>query len=572
MRWLLKLDKTSRLVFLSIIVGVVGAAGSHFFLWMVERVSDLLIVGIGHMPVLTTQEASELGASPALPLLNWLIPVSTTLGGLLAGILVFSVAPEAEGHGTDAAIRSFHRLGGYVRTRVPIVKIIASALTIGSGGSAGREGPTAQIASGFGSITATWLRLPDDERRTLMLVGMAAGLSAIFRSPLGTAILAVEVLYSGLAFESAVLVYTFIGAATAYAISGSFTGFAPLFKLVGPIGFTGARELPWYALLGVMAGLLGALMPRVYYGIRDAFGKLRMPKHLKPAVGGLAMGLIAMVFPQLLGTGYGWMQLAIDGNLGLWLMLALALGKLVTMALTIGSGGSGGIFGPSLYVGVMLGGGMAAALHGLTTSAPAPQAFAVVGMAAVFAGAARVPLATLIMVAEMTGGYQLILPTMLAVAISFMVQERLGHRWKYPTLYESAVENLGDSPVHQGEYLQTVVNLLRKRVVTLDPTILDREFVERLSRGEGVPMSDGNEMVYMTEVPDDSVVVGLEIRQLPIPSDVLVVSILHDAEAIIPDGSSRLSAGDKLTVVATPTSMEAFKLMLAEKAPEAEAV
>ncbi|MDT3681362.1 MAG: chloride channel protein [Truepera sp.] len=572
MRWLLKLDKTSRLVFLSIIVGVVGAAGSHFFLWMVERVSDLLIVGIGHMPVLTTQEASELGASPALPLLNWLIPVSTTLGGLLAGILVFSVAPEAEGHGTDAAIRSFHRLGGYVRTRVPIVKIIASALTIGSGGSAGREGPTAQIASGFGSITATWLKLPDDERRTLMLVGMAAGLSAIFRSPLGTAILAVEVLYSGLAFESAVLVYTFIGAATAYAISGSFTGFAPLFKLVGPIGFTGARELPWYALLGIMAGLLGALMPRVYYGIRDAFGKLRMPKHLKPAVGGLAMGLIAMVFPQLLGTGYGWMQLAIDGNLGLWLMLALALGKLVTMALTIGSGGSGGIFGPSLYVGVMLGGGMAAALHGVTTSAPAPQAFAVVGMAAVFAGAARVPLATLIMVAEMTGGYQLILPTMLAVAISFMVQERLGHRAKYPTLYESAVENLGDSPVHQGEYLQTVVNLLRKRVVTLDPTILDREFVERLSRGEGVPMSDGNEMVYMTEVPEDSVVVGLEIRQLPIPSDVLVVSILHDAVAIIPDGLSRLSAGDKLTVVATPTSMEAFKLMLAEKAPEAEAV
>ncbi len=570
MRWLLKLDKTSRLVFLSIVVGIVGAAGSHFFLWMVEAVSDLLIVGIGHMPVLTTQQAGALGGSPVLPKFNWLIPVSTTLGGLLAGILVFTVAPEAEGHGTDAAIRSFHRLGGYVRTRVPIVKIIASALTIGSGGSAGREGPTAQIASGFGSITATWLRLPDDERRTLMLVGMAAGLSAIFRSPLGTAILAVEVLYSGLAFESAVLVYTFIGAATAYGLSGSFTGFAPLFTLAGPVSYTGARELGWYALLGIAAGALGALMPQVYYGIRDAFGKLRMPKQLKPAVGGLAMGLIAMIFPQLLGTGYGWMQLAIDGNLGLWLMLALAFGKLVTMALTIGSGGSGGIFGPSLYVGVMLGGAMAAALHSLVPSAPAPQAFAVVGMAAVFAGAARVPLATLIMVVEMTGGYQLILPTMLAVAISFMVQERIVQRLKYPTLYESAVENLGDSPVHQGEYLQTVVNLLRKRVVTLDPTILDREFVERLSRGEGVPMSDGNEVVFMTEVPDGSAAIGLAIRDLPIPSDVLVVSILHGAEAVIPDGSSLLSGGDKLTVVATPLSMEAFKKMLDKKQPATE--
>lgn len=557
---------------MSIVVGMVGAAGAHLFLWVVRRVSDLLIVGIGHMPVLTTEQANALGMSPAMPEWNWLIPVSTTLGGLLAGVLIFTVAPEAEGHGTDAAISSFHKFGGYVRNRAPIVKTIASALTIGSGGSAGREGPTAQIASGFGSITATWLRLPDDERRTLMLVGMAAGLSAIFRSPLGTAIFAVEVLYSGLAFESAALVFTFIGAATAYAVSGSFTGFAPLFKLTGPISYTGARELAWYALLGVAAGILGAIMPQVYYRIRDFFVSLRMPKHLKPALGGLVMGLIAMFLPQLLGTGYGWMQLAIDGNLGLWLMLALAFGKLVTMALTIGSGGSGGIFGPSLYVGAMLGGAMAGGLHSLVPSAPAPQAFAVVGMAAVFAGAARVPLATLIMVVEMTGGYQLIVPTMLTVAISYMVQERIGHRSKYPILYESAVDNLGDSPVHQGEYLQTVVNLLRKRVVKLDPKILDREFFDRLGRGEGVPMSDGREVVFMTEVPEHSAALGLEIRELPIPSDVLIVSILHDSDAIIPDGSSRLSAGDKLTVVATPTSMDSFKTMLDAKPSDAEVV
>lgn len=565
MRWLLRLDKTSRLVVLSIVIGGVGAAGAHLFLWMVRWVSGLLIVGLAKMPVLTTEEAVTLVTSPALPHWNWLIPVSTTLGGLLVGILVFSLAPEAEGHGTDAAIRSFHRLGGYVRTRIPIIKTVASALTIGSGGSAGREGPTAQIASGFGAITATWLRLPDDERRTLMLVGMAAGLSAIFRSPLGTAIFAVEVLYSGLAFESAALVYTFIGAATAYALSGSFTGFEPLFKLAGPIGYTGARELAWYALLGVAAGLLGTLVPYVFYGIRDAFARLRVSKKLKPAIGGLLMGTIGMVFPQLLGSGYGWMQLAIDGHLGMWLMLALALGKLVTMALTIGSGGSGGIFAPSLYVGVMLGGAMAAMLNGLTPSAPAPEAFAVVGMAAVFAGAARSPLATLIMVVEMTGGYQLILPSMLAVAISFTVQERLSRLLEYPTLYEYAVESPGDSPVHQQEYLHIVAGLLRKRLVTLDPTLIDHEFMERLSRGESVPMSDGRELVFMTEVPEGSALAGAELRSLRLPSGVLIMSILHGTSAVIPDGSSRLSVGDKVTVVTTPEAVDAFKAMLAPK-------
>ncbi|MCW5820811.1 MAG: chloride channel protein [Trueperaceae bacterium] len=564
MTWLLRLDKTSRLVLLSVIVGFVGAGGAHLFLWMVNVASDLFIVGIAGMPALEPEQAVALGASPAQPVLNWLIPVSTTLGGLLVGLLIAAVAPEAEGHGTDAAIRSFHRLGGYVRTRIPIVKTVASAITIGSGGSAGREGPTAQIASGFGAITATWLKLPDDERRTLMLAGMAAGLSAIFRSPLGTAIFAVEVLYSSLAFESAALVFTFIGAATAYAVSGTFTGFAPLFELSAGISFTGVRELGWYALLGVAAGLLAVLVPLVYYAVRDWFSALKLRAFLKPALGGLAMGLIGMVFPQLLGSGYGWMQLALDGHLGLWLMLALAVGKLVTMALTIGSGGSGGTFAPSLYVGVMLGGFMAAGLGAITPSAPPPQTFAVVGMAAVFAGAARVPLATLIMVAEMTGGYQLILPTMMAVAISFMVQERISRGMKYPTLHEDAVAHPGDSPVHQAEYLQTVVRLLKQRAVTLDPAVVDSELVKRLQQGDSVPLAGGQELVFMAQVPEGSGLAGVPLRALALPAEVLLMSVLRGDQAIIPDGSTELHAGDRLTVVATEDSMGAFKRRLSQ--------
>lgn len=563
MPWLLRLDKTTRLVLLSIVVGVVGAGGAHLFLWMVEFVSGLFVTGIAHVPVLTTEEATGMAAGPVATGLNWLIPVSTTLGGLIVGVIIFTLAPEAEGHGTDAAIRSFHRLGGLVRTRIPIIKTIASAMTIGSGGSAGREGPTAQIASGFGSITATWLRLPDDERRTLMLAGMAAGLSAIFRSPLGTAIFAVEVLYSGLAFESAALVFTFVSAATAYAISGSFTGFTPLFHLAEPATFTGFRELPWYALLGVAAGVMGTLVPLFYYYVRDAFAGWRIPDHFKPAAGGLMMGLIGMVFPQLLGSGYGFMQLAIDGSLGAWLMLALAFGKFITMAFTIASGGSGGTFAPSLYVGVMLGGSLAAHLGRFAAFTPAPEAFAVVGMAAVFAGAARVPLATLIMVAEMTGGYQLILPTMLAVALSFMVQERLSRGRKYPTLHEFAVPGPGDSPVHQGEYLATVLRLLRQRVVSLDPEVLDSEFLGRLGRGEAVPLSGGSDVVFMVDVPTDSPLVGRELRDLALPEGVLIASLRHGTDTTVPSGASRLSAGDTVTVVATAAAQAEFVARLA---------
>src|SRR5699024_6650957 len=175
----------------------------------------------------------------------------TTVGGLAAGVLIYWLAPETEGHGTDAALNAFHGGGGRMRTRVPLVKIVVSALTIGSGGSGGREGPTAQIASGAGAILAGWCRLPDDERRIIILIGMAAGLSAIFKSPLGTAIFAVEILYSRMAFEGSALVYTLISAAVAYAVTGAFSGFTPLFLLPASTRPLAPFNLDWFAVLGV---------------------------------------------------------------------------------------------------------------------------------------------------------------------------------------------------------------------------------------------------------------------------------------------------------------------------------
>jgi CIC family chloride channel protein len=183
-------------------------------------------------------------------------------------------------------------------------------------------------------------------------------------------------------------------------------------------------------------------------------------------------------------------------------------------------------------------------------------------MAAVFAGAARVPLATLIMVAEMTGGYQLILPTMLAVALSFMVQERLSRGRKYPTLHEFAVPGPGDSPVHQGEYLATVLRLLRQRVVSLDPEVLDSEFLGKLGRGEAVPLSGGSDVVFMADVPAASPLVGRELRDLALPEGVLIASLRHGADTTVPSGASRLSAGDTVTVVSTTAAQVEFMARL----------
>ncbi|MGH8226138.1 MAG: chloride channel protein, partial [Gammaproteobacteria bacterium] len=404
--WLLKLDRTPRLILICVVLGVVGGLGAQLFLYLLHLTDTYVLSYIGHYQTIHVAAAHAMGAPPK-PFTHWYwwVPISTTLGGLVAGFVIYGLAPETEGHGTDAALNAFHRNNGRMRARVPFVKTIASAITIGSGGSGGREGPTAQIASGVGAIIGQVFKLPDDERRIVILIGMAAGLSAIFKSPLGTAIFAVEILYSGMAFEGGALIYTLISAAVAYAITGAFSGYTPLFLLPSSTRVFNTLDLVWFGVLGILAGGLGALMPTVYYRIRDWFSALKIPRYFKPAIGGLAVGLIGIALPPIIGGGYGYMQFVLQGGSGfvVWLLLLLSLGKILTLSLTVGSGGSGGVFGPTLYVGVMLGAAFAALLHVFHVNIDSSW-FAVIGMAAVFAGAARVPIASLVMVIEMTGG------------------------------------------------------------------------------------------------------------------------------------------------------------------------
>lgn len=374
----------------------------------------------------------------------WILALLPAIGGLLSGLIVYTWAPEAEGHGTDAFIDAFHNKQGLIRTRVPFIKGIASVITLATGGSAGREGPTAQIGAGIGSWLGRVLRLNIRERRLMLLAGCAGGLGAIFRAPLGGALTAVEVLYRE-DFETEGIILSIISSTVSYSIFTMIFGHEPIFA-IPPIAFTDPRELLLYAFLGLVCVPFGYFYVKVFYGLRDrVFRKLPIKRIFIPAIGGLLVGLVALWQPLILSGGYGTIQKALMGELPMVLMFSLAFLKIVVTSFTISSGGSGGVFGPSLFIGAMLGGAVGQlSQHWFPTIVSSPGAFALVGMGAFFAGVAKAPIGALLMVCEMTSGYKLIVPLMFTSVIAIL----LSQRW---SLYEKQVINKFHSPAHRSD-------------------------------------------------------------------------------------------------------------------------
>lgn len=559
-----------RLLFDSVVLGIVGGLGAQVFLWMLRVSQSFFLVRLaGYLPPGLPEEGGALRETIG-PHGLWLIPIATTIGGLISGALVYGLAPETEGHGTDTVVKALHWTGGKLRARVAPVKMIASAITIGSGGSAGREGPTALIAAGFGSIYASLLKRPERERRLLVLMGMAAGLSAIFRSPIGTAIFAVEVLYGGMDFESEALIYCMLAAIVAYAVNGQFVGWQPLFRV--PTDLSPARlvDYAWYVALGVASGIVASIVPEVFYRMRDAFAALRIPHWIKPAIGGLGVGLLALWLPQILGGGYGWIQEAIDGQLALGLLLVLVVAKMVALSLTVSSGGSGGVFAPSLFVGAMLGGVFAAIFH------HSAAGMVIVGMAAVFAGAARVPIATLLMVAEMTGGYQLLVPAGLAVMLSFVIQMKLSSYFKYGSLYEAQVAGRTDSPAHRAESVQTALRLIDQGKVTLPAQMNHLHLAALLQSGLALDFPDGSQLTVGALRPE-SPWVGKQIQSRPLSgpiADSKIMAVLRGKSVMMPRPNTVLQPGDRLLLIGPPQAQAVAAQHLANVAtrnPEAVA-
>lgn len=545
-----------RLLMESALLGVAGALAARLFMWILLFCNRLLLQGIAgyRPPGIEFAPDHQLIGSHGL----WLIPIATTLGGLISGFLVYRFAPEAEGHGTDTAVDAFHRREGIIRPRVPAIKMIASAITIGSGGSAGREGPIALITAGLASIYAKLAHRSEEDRRLLLLAGMAAGLSAIFRTPMGTGVFAIEVLYGRMEFEVDALLYTMLSSAVAYTVNGAFVGYQPLFKVPAirtPV-FTGYAS---YAALGVAAALIGSALPMVFYRVRDLFRVLPVPLWTRPAVGGLLLGVLALWLPQVLGGGYGWIQLAIDGRLALRLLAILIFAKMVAFALTVGSGGSGGVFAPALFVGAMLGGTFAVILHQM------PAVFVIVGMAAVFAAAARVPIATMLMVTEMAGGYHLLVPAGLAVMTASLLQVWLSSHLRYRSLYEGQVPTRRDSPAHYLEHIHTALHLLGRRNLPLADKLGHLDLLRLLRSRVRFDLPGGRELA-LGAIPEDSPVAGRSLselyRQLD-EEDFEIISIRRREHIILPHPETILEAGDRVVMIESQKSREPLARFIA---------
>lgn len=483
-----------RVALCSPVVGIIAGLGAVAFLVCLQWMYVLVIGGLLHFHMPPTLEGEP--GVVTYPWPWWLVVLVPAVGGLISGILVFTWAPEAEGHGTDAMIRSFHTGGGMIRARVPVIKTVASIITIGTGGSAGQEGPIAQIGAGFGSYLSRVLGLPPGERRILMLAGAAGGVGAIFRAPLGGALFAGEVLYSSTAFESAALLPCLASSIIAYSTFALFITPRPIFSLPA-MSFQGLRDLPLYAGLTVLCAAMGWLYVRVFYGTRDRlFKPMPIPRMLKPAVGGLMLGLVALAYPEVMTGGYGWVQwgaigmppgLTLDGDrsfvphMGMGMLLVLAVMKIVATSFTISSGGSGGVFGPSMLIGGMLGGAYGQFMASvLPVGHIDPAAFVLVGMGGFFAGVSKTPLTSIVMVSEMTGSYSLLVPLMLACGLNMAISRR----W---TIYEEQVPSPIDSPAHQGDYVVDVLDRIRVgdvaiRTEGLEPILAATPFKDLVHR------------------------------------------------------------------------------------------
>ncbi len=449
-----------RTIFHAGLVGIGAGLIAVVFYACLERLDQFVLGQLAGYRALRASGESLFGAEEVGTFRPWLLVFLPAIGGLLAG-LVTRIAPECRGGGGDAMIEAFHRHGGELRRRVIWVKSIASILTLGTGGAGGREGPTMQIGAAFGSLVARTLNVSPREKRILMIAGVAAGMSAIFRTPLGAALLAVEVLYRD-DFESDALVPALLASVISYSVFVSVFGEATLFAHEPHFPFVPAH-LSLYAFLALLCTLVAIAFLNTLKTVRGFASRLPGPEWVRPGLGGVALGVLVVGIMELLGTrmlpegqgigvlggGYGAAQMAISGAMwlpngwrGVELLILLAAVKIIAASLTIGTGGSAGDFAPSLAIGGLIGGAFGRAAELITgDSSIDPGAFALVGMGTFYGGIAHVPVSALVMVCELAGSYDLLVPLMLAVGISFVALRN-------HSLYPAQLASQRQSPAH----------------------------------------------------------------------------------------------------------------------------
>ena len=444
---------------------------------------------------------------------GWLAPIAPfalifipAIGGLLVGLLIFNFAREAKGHGVPEVMEAVALRGGRIRPRVVVIKALASSISIGTGGSVGREGPIAQIGAAIGSSVGQLLKLSDERVKNLVACGAAGGIAATFNAPIAGSLFALEVILGQ--FHTTYFGAVVISAVTADVIARFFEGdlrafVVPDYALVSP------WELILYALLGLLAAGGAVIFTRSLYASEDFWDGLSIPEYIKPALGGVLLGILGLMtyklggLPRIFGVGYESITDALSNNLALQATVALLLLKMLATMLTLGSGGSGGVFAPSLFMGAMLGASFGQIAHQLFPSITAPAgAYALVGMAAFFSGAAHAPVTAILILFEMTGDYRIILPLMLATVISTLVARLLDQESIY-TLKLSRrgvhLEQGQDIDVMQGVQVGEIMTTEIDSVAPdLSLTSLSKAFTKTHHHGFPVLAPDGELLGIVT--------------------------------------------------------------------------
>ncbi len=464
----------SGLLALALVAGIGAGLGAICFRLLIEAFTHLFT---GY----DSFGADGRQVNPLVPGLGiWFLAIVPIVGGLLYGPLVDRFAREARGHGVPEVMLAVARSGGRIRPVVAVVKALASAVCIGSGGSVGREGPIVQIGSALGSTLGQLARAPEARMRLLVACGAAGGISATFNAPIAGVFFALEVILRDFETRSfgAVVVASVIADVIGRAAFGS-EAFLSLPRLgVGPVS-----GYPLYLVLGLLAAAVATAFVKVLYGMEDRADRLwRFSNAWRPAVGGVLLGLLLLALPQMYGVGYDVLEGAINGEYALAFLLALLAGKVLATSLTLSIGGSGGVFAPSLFMGAMLGSAYGLAAHDLLPGIAGPAgAYGLIGMGAVFAGAARAPMTAILIIFELTGDYRIMLPLMLAVVISTALAGRLSGDSIYTLkLSRRGIDLRRPRPASPMEAL-TVAEAMRP---TPEPVSVDTdlaEVVERLS-------------------------------------------------------------------------------------------
>jgi len=453
--------KNQNSIFLyAVIVGVIAGIISSLFAWLLHVLEHFYNSFHTHRAdeyFTLKEKVNFIFDHPTSSLAVLLLPA---FGGLIAGLIVYLFSRDSKGTGTDEMIDAFHNKDGKINTQTPIFKSLATLFTLPTGGSGGKEGPISYIGAGIGVWVANIAKAGARARRTLLLAGTAAGLGAVFKTPLGGALTAAEMVYKE-DIEADALIPCFISSVTAYLVYTIYAGTEPFLNVSGLSSFH-FSEIIFYLILGVLCFSFGFLFIKGFNNAKAFINKIKIPSYLKPAIGGLLTGAIALVIFEVAGTGSAFLESVIHGRLpdffggGMWFellisLLIIAFVKIVATTLTIGSGGSAGIFGPSLFIGAMLGAAVGVTAKHFLHHDVSIASFMVVGMGAFYSGVANAPIAGIIMIVEMTGSYVLLPPLIIVSIFTFILSKKI-------SFYKNQVDNRFKSPAHTWEMKNDIID------------------------------------------------------------------------------------------------------------------